>query len=146
MVQVTPWSIRCSWSIACRRCSNCIFILYLTHGFNIMNKDDCKTRREAFKFWDLVFYIGDLTVTLIYVLSLYGINRPKRVKPYIFCSTADIDSVAYLIPNHPSFIHLSIFFSNWIYKLPDQLVADISDMRLARSQQCWSKICFILIM
>ena len=36
------WSLRCSWSIACRRCSNYIFILDLTHGFNEMGKDNFK--------------------------------------------------------------------------------------------------------
>ena len=48
------WSLRCSWSIACRRCSNYIFILNLTPGFNGLGKDTFKVRREAFKFWDLV--------------------------------------------------------------------------------------------
>ena len=48
------WSLRCSWSIDCRRCSNYIFILNLTPGFNGLGKDNCKVGREAFKFWDLV--------------------------------------------------------------------------------------------
>ena len=52
--QLNCWSIRCSWSIACRRCSNYICMLYLTPGFNRLGKDRCKTRREPFKFWDLV--------------------------------------------------------------------------------------------
>ena len=39
---------------ACRRCSNYIFVLNLTHGFNELGKDNYKMRREAFKFWDLV--------------------------------------------------------------------------------------------
>ena len=30
-----------------------LFILDLTHGFNGLGKDNCKTRRETFKFWDL---------------------------------------------------------------------------------------------
>ena len=46
-------SLRCSWSIACWRCSNHIFILDLTHGFIGLGKDKCKTRRGAFKFGDL---------------------------------------------------------------------------------------------
>ena len=37
-----------------RRCSNYIFILHLTPGFIGLGKDNCKTRRETFKFWDLV--------------------------------------------------------------------------------------------
>ena len=46
------WSLRCSWSITCRRCSNYIFILNLTPDFNGLGKDNYKMRREAFKFWD----------------------------------------------------------------------------------------------
>ena len=43
------WSLRCSWSIAYRRCSNYIFILDWTHGFNGLGKDNCKTGQETFK-------------------------------------------------------------------------------------------------
>ena len=32
-------------------------ILDLTPGFNGLGKDNCKTRRETFKFWDLVRFI-----------------------------------------------------------------------------------------
>ena len=39
---------------ACRRCSNYIFILDLTHDFIGLGKDNCSTRREKFKFDDLV--------------------------------------------------------------------------------------------
>ena len=39
---------------ACRRCSNYIFILDLTSGFNGFGKDTRKTVRESFKCWDLV--------------------------------------------------------------------------------------------
>ena len=52
--QLNCWSLRCSWSIACRRCSNYIFIINLTPGFNGLGKDNYKMRWEAFKFWDLV--------------------------------------------------------------------------------------------
>ena len=47
-------SLRCSWSIACRRYSNYIFILNLTPGFNGSGTGNCKTRRETFMFWDWV--------------------------------------------------------------------------------------------
>ena len=57
--QLNCWSLRCSWSIACRRCSNYIFIPNLTPGFNGLGKDNYKMRREAFKFWDLVRLIHD---------------------------------------------------------------------------------------
>ena len=42
--------------IACRRCSNYTLFLDLTPGFNGLGKDNCKTRRETFKFWDLVHW------------------------------------------------------------------------------------------
>ena len=60
--QLNCWSIRSSWSIACRRCSSYIFIFHLIHGFNVLRKDNCKPRRETFQFWHLVSYIRDFTV------------------------------------------------------------------------------------
>ena len=53
-------SLRCSWSIACRRCPNYIFILDLTPGFMGLGKDNCKTRRETIKFGDLVRLMLDI--------------------------------------------------------------------------------------
>ena len=38
-------------------CSNCIFILDLTPGFNGSGKGNYKTRRETFRCWDLVWLI-----------------------------------------------------------------------------------------
>ena len=58
--QLNCWSLRCSWSIACRRCSNYIIILDLTPGFNGLGKDNCKTRRESLKFCDLVWLILEI--------------------------------------------------------------------------------------
>ena len=55
--QLNCWSLRCSWSIACRHCSNYIFIPNLTPGFNGLGKENYNMRREAFKFWDLVCLI-----------------------------------------------------------------------------------------
>ena len=71
--QLNCWSLRCSWSIACRRCSNYIFILNLTPGFNGLGKDNYKMRREAFKFWYLVRLI---LKTLRYVI--FCIPRGNR--------------------------------------------------------------------
>ena len=48
------WGHHCQ---VCRRCSNYIFILDWTPGFNGLVKDNCKTRREIFKFWDLLWLI-----------------------------------------------------------------------------------------
>ena len=62
-------SLRCSWSIACRRCSNYIFILDLTPGFIGLGKDNCKTRTETFMFWDWVRLILE---NWRYVMSSYS--------------------------------------------------------------------------
>ena len=72
--QLNCWSLRCSWSIACRRrrCSNYIFILNLTPGFNGLGKDKYKMRREAFKFWDLVQLILE---TLRYICISTPLSR-----------------------------------------------------------------------
>ena len=58
--QCNCWSLRCSWSFACRRCSNYNFILDWSPGFNGLGKGNCKTRRETFKFWDLVGLISEI--------------------------------------------------------------------------------------
>ena len=47
--QQNCWSLRCSWSTAYQRCSNYIFILNLTPGFNRLLKDNWKKRQETFK-------------------------------------------------------------------------------------------------
>ena len=60
LVGKNSWSLRCSWSIAYRRCSNHIFILDLTPGFIILDKDSCNTKQETFKFWDLVCVILEI--------------------------------------------------------------------------------------
>ena len=51
----------------------------LTPGFNGLGKDNCKTRRETFKFWDLVNFISDgtfgLTVHVVdgaYIQQFWG--------------------------------------------------------------------------
>ena len=49
--------LRCSWRIACRHCSNYIFILNLTPGFNGLSEDNCTRIQETFKLWDLVWLI-----------------------------------------------------------------------------------------
>ena len=50
-------SLRCSWNIVCRRCSNYIFILYLTHGFNRLTKTNTRRDVKQISFWDLVWLI-----------------------------------------------------------------------------------------
>ena len=54
------WPLRCSWSIACLRCSKYIFILGWTPGFNGLGKGNCKARRETLKFGDLVYLMFEV--------------------------------------------------------------------------------------
>ena len=42
------------------RCSNYVFTIDLATSFNRLCKSNCKTRRETFKFWDLVPLISDI--------------------------------------------------------------------------------------
>ena len=44
-----------------RRCSQYIFILDLTHGFNTLGKANCKTRRETSRLWNSVRLILDVS-------------------------------------------------------------------------------------
>ena len=37
--QLNYWSLRCSWSIAYRRCPNYIFIIHLILGVNILQQE-----------------------------------------------------------------------------------------------------------
>ena len=58
--------------VGAARCSNYIFILDLTPGFIGLGKDNCKTRREAFKFRDLVRPILESLRYIYYIcLNVY---------------------------------------------------------------------------
>ena len=61
-------SLICSWSIACRRCSDYIFILDLTHGFNGMGKDNCEARLETFNLSAMVRLILGIWRLIIFVM------------------------------------------------------------------------------
>ena len=58
--KIVDYKLRCSLSIACRRCSNYIFILNLTPGFNGLSEDNCMRIQETFKFWNLVRLIQEV--------------------------------------------------------------------------------------
>ena len=62
----TCLSLRCSWSIACQHCSNYISIPHLTYGFNGLGKDNCKTTRETFKFWDLLCLMLEVSLYVLW--------------------------------------------------------------------------------
>ena len=53
------------------RCSNYIFILDLTPGFNGLIKDNCRSRRKSFEFWDLVWLIKEV---LWYLSTVYNLH------------------------------------------------------------------------
>ena len=79
------WSLRWSWSIACRRSSNYIFILDLTPGCNGLGKGSCKIRRETLKFVDLVRHILEVWLYTLLphfpFLSLYPSRQSAHVLP-----------------------------------------------------------------
>ena len=54
LIRKIPLLMTQMWSIACRRCSNYIFILDLTPHFNGLGQNNWKARRETFMFWNLV--------------------------------------------------------------------------------------------
>ena len=93
--QLNCWSLRCSWSIACRRCSNYIFILNLTPGFNGLGKDNYKMRRETIKFWDLVRLILE---TLRYVKCLLIFISGTTMRSKIYADTR-IDVICHMTNN-----------------------------------------------
>ena len=69
-----PTPLRCCWSIACRRCSNYIFILDLTPGFIGLDNDNCTTRRETFNFGDLVQLILEILRYLLLTFIIVQCN------------------------------------------------------------------------
>ena len=75
--QDNHWSLRCSWSRACRCCSNYIVILDLNPGFNGLGKDDYKTRRESFKFWDYVRLLLDILRNMRFMYRQLNSLRPS---------------------------------------------------------------------
>ena len=69
------------YGMYCRCCSNYIFFLDLTHDFNGFDKDNCTTRRETFRLWDLVpLLLRDLMVILL--LSFRDIYRVLSAPPW----------------------------------------------------------------
>ena len=62
-----PCAYFLGYTVACLRCSNYIFILNLTPGFNGLSEDNCKRIQETFKFWDSVRLILEVLRYLIWV-------------------------------------------------------------------------------
>ena len=78
------WSRRCIWSITCRHCSNYIFILDSTPGFNESGKDNFKTRWKTFMFWDSMRLI--LAVWQYFLSTVSVWIKTYVVDKYIYLS------------------------------------------------------------
>ena len=79
------WSLKFCTSFACRRGSNYNFFLDLTSGFNGLGKDNCKTIREAVKFWDMVRHILEVFWYWLIVREQSGsIQRQSRTRKHLF--------------------------------------------------------------
>ena len=70
-------SLRCSWSIACRRCSNYIFILNLTPDFKDWSKTTSRRDENhlSFGIWCILYQIFDLFWQAICLLPLKSMER-----------------------------------------------------------------------
>ena len=72
----------------CRRCSNYIFILDLTPGFNGLGKNNCKTRREwfsSFVIWCVLYKMFDGIDCLAPLASLTPEDNDGQVRvPHIY--------------------------------------------------------------
>ena len=98
--QQNLWSLR--WSIASRCCSNYIFFLDLTHGFNGLSKDNCNTRRETFRF---IFSFGTCYIRrFTIILWCFG----------LLCLTLAIQTHTHLLDCHP---YVELHRENQFHKL-----------------------------
>ena len=78
--QWTCWSLICSWSIACRLCSNYIFILNVTPGFNGLDKTTARQDEEHLSFWTwcALYYRFTVVCTASIILEiLFPIHSGK---------------------------------------------------------------------
>ena len=82
--QLNCCSFRCSWRIVCRRCSSYIFILDLTHDFNGLCRDKCKTKRATLKCWDMVRRILEVLryVYIVWNVICCGITLRAPLKKF----------------------------------------------------------------
>ena len=137
------WSLRCSWSIACRRCSNYIFILDLTSGFKGFSKDSRKTVRESFKCWDLLrLNIRDLTVFHGNPVQMCSF----QLRGDDFISGPDVDQhliTAPWVSSHQWVNSLTPgsfewYFGEVIFKLISVTMAEVSLVKLSSAECHWA--------
>ena len=110
--QLNCRSLRCSWSIACQRCSNCIFILNLTPGFKGLGKNDFRTRWESFQFWDLVRLILQTLRLTHYKQQWVKFNK-------VLNSYTCMDHSGYGISQWETTLHWNIV-SHWLSPYPEK--------------------------
>ena len=70
------WSPMWIWNSACRHCLGYIFILDLTPRLYGLGKNNCKTTRETFKFWNLVRLILEVWRYMVLLCCFITIIPP----------------------------------------------------------------------
>ena len=110
--QLNCWSLRCSWSIACRRCSNYILILDLTHGFSRLGKYNCKTGWESLKFRNLVRLILE-TLRFMFVTNAVH-SKEKGTQARVYTHSHSI-SYSYTCIYKHTYRHIAcIYLYTWL--------------------------------
>ena len=95
-------------SFARRRCSNYIFILDLTPGFNGLSKDNCKMRWEIFKFWHLMRLISEVWRYIV----LFGSTDVVRITTY----------ERHSVSNQRQFIFVRVWYLRFMFPNTSRLV------------------------
>ena len=143
------WQLRCSWSIACRRCSNYIWVIYLTPVFNGLGKDNCKTRCETFK-WNFTVCVFR-NVENISIIQIFEKVIPDIVSSHFEsydCPSANeitirqmgkynmwITHKLMILPKIPKnttkplafFFGFTVRMFAWIYRICDDILAPLID-------------------
>ena len=104
--QQNCWSLRCIWSIACRRCSSYIFILDTRHSQHLASLDWAETtgrRNEnhlSFGIWCTLYYeFGDRS-TLVQVQHWLASTCDQRVNKPLLVSMMTQFTIAYIYCIH----------------------------------------------
>ena len=80
--QYTCWSLRCSWSIACRCCFNYIFVLDLIPGFNGLGRWQLRHETRIISLWGFgMAYIRDFTV--FFLGPVVWVRHPEKISDYV---------------------------------------------------------------
>ena len=141
-MQLNCWSLRCSWSIACRRCSNYIFILDLTPAFNGLGKDNYKTRRETFKFWDWEHLILEVLRYVPHCLTHHKITYWWHQHYKLWKSNNAVYSIradSRLAPSQWETLLLSNAVSHWLGANLESALQHIGNVTVV-AVWCWKSI------